>query len=125
MLVAAWSEDEGARVRLVYAFPSIRFATLRHWRDEAEYLDGGLHVVALEASKWARLLLKRHRATGDTSARLPEVASSSGSLLRDLNADLAGATSAPQRFALVDAWLEAVRREADAAPGTGRDDAAT
>lgn len=41
---------------VVYAFPSRRVATLRHWRDEVETPE----LVGFEASKWARLLLKGH-----------------------------------------------------------------
>lgn len=44
----------------VFAYPSQRLATLRHWQDTLETDVDGAPLVAHEASKWARLLLKGH-----------------------------------------------------------------
>ncbi len=69
LLVAGWREPHA--IRLIYAFPSLRLATLAHWRDEVEFTFEGAPVVAFEASKWARLLLKSHGGTLLCSARPP------------------------------------------------------
>ena len=61
-------------IRLVFALPSIRVATLRHWRDEVEFSVDEHAVVGVEASKWARLLLKGHGGTLLTSAEPPSSA---------------------------------------------------
>jgi hypothetical protein len=46
-------------IRLIFALPASRVASLRHWRHEAEVWtdDAHLHVVAVEASVAARTLL--------------------------------------------------------------------
>lgn len=66
----------GHAVRLVYALPATRVAGLAPWRDAAERWgetpDGvPLHVLAMEASTWARLVLRGHLPTHATLARTP------------------------------------------------------
>lgn len=81
ILVGVWSGapalPPAELTRLVYALPSRRVATLRHWRDEDEWIadiDGTRHhVVAIEASKHARLLLKSHPPTLSCAARPADV----------------------------------------------------
>lgn len=131
--VIVWSRPDGPDV-VVYAFSSRRLATLRHWRDEVETAT----FVGLEASKWARLLLKGH---GGSLLRCVEPASDDclemsarlyGMAVELWNDDaahwakLAGKTppnslltasrpiSGEERFERVNAWLEDVRVAADA-----------
>lgn len=104
--------DGRRALRLVYAYPAIRLSTLRHWRDEVELEVDGVHVVAMEASKWARLLLKQHAPTLDVvqlapaSGSAPEV----GALQRLGMALLAGDVGPAERFDRIEAWLVQVRR---------------
>ena len=103
-------------VRAVYALPHHRVAGLRTWRDEGEgeatdVLGGGV-LVALEASKWARLVLKGHGPTL-ASSQLPGVLA--GPLVTEL-AELAAAVaagSAAGSFDALDRWLAACRRRGD------------
>ena len=126
-------------LRLVYAFPSVRLVTLRHWRDEFEVVADGHRIVGMEASKLARLLLKGHGGT--LLALRPDPVVEAGSLGHDavalaeqlwideardwavVAARLAPrsgqtasdvALSAPERFDRVEAWLLRVRNFADA-----------
>lgn len=143
-VVALWCDapatPRGPVARLVYAYPSVRLATLRHWRDEAEFLvdagDGPMHVVALEASKWARLLLKSHGGTLLTSSRaadvdalglaapLPELVDALWDTVaedwcRRLGVESGRTpveTTPAERFGHVEGWLHAVRTAVDAAP---------
>lgn len=125
-----WTSGHGS-ARLVYAFPSRRLATLRHWRDEVETPE----FVGLEASKWARLMLKGHGGTLLQAAEAPSydpraLSESLAALAVELwtpaatawaermgrpamSAPSTGITSA-ERFERVDAWLEAVRVLVDA-----------
>jgi hypothetical protein len=143
-MVAVWTDAPSVpaprrrpRITAIYALPSRRFATLRHWRDEVETRTGdGVDVVAFEASKWARLLLKSHGGTLLTSLEIPESGTPEGQALGPLAAslwdDVADAWIAaagiprptldrpsgtslggPARFARAEAWLDAVRRRAD------------
>lgn len=128
--VIVWSRPNAPDL-VVYAFASVRLATLRHWRDEFETPT----FVALEASKWARLLLKGHGGSLLSSAQVPasdciETAGELSALARELWtedathwASLAGEEplpmpnpplSAKERFERVDAWLAKVRAVADA-----------
>ncbi len=104
--------DGRRAVRLVYAFPAMRVATLRHWRDEVELDEGDLHVVAMEASKWARLLLKQHAPTLDVVRGAPAAGSAPEVLaLQRLGIALAvGDVGPAERFDRIDAWLVQVRR---------------
>ncbi len=131
--VIAWSRDDAPDL-VVYAFTSRRLATLRHWRDEVETPT----FVGLEASKWARLLLKGHGgsllscstpATDDClkmSARLEELAVELWNDDATHWAKLAGENppersllkrfrpvSGSERFERVNSWLEDVRIAAD------------
>ena len=86
--------------RAIYAFPTARVAGLAHWRDEVELIDAhDHHIVAMEAAKWARLALKRHRlalGAGDRDPTLVELAE----LCRE---------QAP--FSTIDTWLAACRQK--------------
>ena len=132
-VIAAWWSRMGASIdgpapllRVVYAFDAARLAGLRHWRDEVEgplrdaEADHGAWVVAMEASKWARLLLKRQGgalwtalgpAAFDTVDAAPLAALAAG--LWDAVALQAARPAAPplaDPFDAVDAWLTSVRR---------------
>lgn len=131
--VISWSRQDAPDL-VVYAFTSRRVATLRHWRDEVETPT----FVGLEASKWARLLLKGHGgsllscatpATADClemSARLQEMAVELWNDDATHWAELAGETppkrsllarfrplAGSDRFERVNSWLEDVRAAAD------------
>jgi hypothetical protein len=128
--VVVWARSDAPDL-VVYAFSSVRLATLRHWRDEVETAS----FVALEASKWARLLLKGHGGSLLSSAQPPtldciETGSELGALAEALwTADAshwAGLVGIPplalpnpplspeERFERVERWLTRVRSIADA-----------
>lgn len=137
LLVGVWPDPDGG-LRAVYAFDSLRVATLRHWRDEVEIrVPHGPDapwkgaVVAFEASKWARLLLKRHGGALLTSAE-PPIAGAAAlcaplrGLARGLwtddstrwaermnRAPLAASAPIDAPFDAIDRWLQGVRRAAD------------
>jgi hypothetical protein len=142
-VIAAWWSRLGPAIdgpapllRVVYAFDAARLTGLRHWRDEVEGplcppvadAGSGAWFVAMEASKWARLLLKRQggalwTALGPT-AFVTTDAAALGALaagLWDADADawaasvglvVARPAAEPlmRPFDAVDAWLTAVRR---------------
>ncbi len=82
-LVGAWVDPpvappirDATVVRAVFAYPALRLATLRHWRDTVELVSESepgttVHVVAHEASKWARLVMKAHPGTLAIAAEAP------------------------------------------------------
>jgi hypothetical protein len=132
--VVVWSRVDAPDL-VVYAFSSRRLATLRHWRDEVETPT----FVGLEASKWARLLLKGHggsllscgKSAADDclgmSARLQGMAVELWNEDATHWAELADAApperalltgfrpiSGGERFERVNSWLEDVRIAADA-----------
>lgn len=151
-LVVAWTNTVptpahgGPILRAVYAFPSRRLATLRHWRDEVEFdiADDAetTRVVALEASKWARLLLKSHGgallasasppafpgASAGPAARLPALARDLWDPVATEWAAAAGVDPLPeapalttdQRFERVETWLWSVRELVDSPNGAER-----
>jgi len=100
-------------LRVVFAYPSSRLATLRHWRDTYEFnaLDAAginVHVVMHEASKWARLVLKGHEMTLACVSRPPD--QDSDGLLATLRALC---EHGPPPFDQLDAWLLHVRDHVD------------
>ncbi len=119
-------------VHAVVAYPALRLATLRHWRDTFETTltvgDAPVHLVAHEASKWARLLLKGHGGSlliaglepvFDSSRLLSKLGEIAGSCA---NADTrewceaangpapaANTVSAQARFDALESWLTEAR----------------
>lgn len=98
--------------RAVYSYPAWRLATLEHWRDEGEWRLSGAVVVAMEASKVARLLLKDHAQLATDFVDPPVLADvyaqHLSSLARSLNGDPA------ERYALINEWLTALRKASGA-----------
>ena len=50
----------GPRVDLLYVFGPERHTGLLHWNDEASWYEGETFVVAMELSKYCRLVMKRN-----------------------------------------------------------------
>lgn len=100
-------------MRLIFVWPSETIAGLKPWRDGYEMLvevDGvDVHVVAHEASKWARLALKQHAPTREivtSGAMVGDVA------IVDQFAQIVSCASGSRLDAL-DAWLRTARKPAD------------
>ncbi len=130
--------QRGRAAHVVYALPTARVAGLRSWRDgleaHLEVADETWTVVALEASTWARLVLRGHPGPSRwLSGALVDMGRSDAVAehLRELAAravdgraagwlEAAGAAPPPTGAARpsieeVEAWLTHARRVADAA----------
>lgn len=96
--------------RWVYSYPTWRLATLEHWRDEGEWSLGGEHVVAMEASKVARLMLKGYKPAAEWFGAAPNAADRHGANLVEVCRRCAALDNPADRFAVANAWLESVRK---------------
>lgn len=122
----AWTAGDDVSLQALYVLPAEAYLGLRSWCDELELLDEApdftLDVVALEAEKVARLVLKGHRPTldwlvrGDEAVVRCEAAGVLEQLAEERTEALAGvavtepAPPAPsQVYELLDAWVREVR----------------
>lgn len=113
----AWGPMQSGELsvfRWVYSYPTWRMATLQHWRDEGEWILGGEHVVAIEASKVARLLLKGYEPAVEWFGAQPIAADSHGFRLADASRRCGlterSVSSPAERFAIANDWLETLRK---------------
>jgi hypothetical protein len=138
VLLAAWPEPASPaaatlRPAAMFVVPTIRLAGLRHWDDEPLLPAPFGGVQALEASKWARLVLKGHGGAIGTlldadgvhdprgaAAALRPIAARCVDATVDAWCEAAGvprlpASEAPlvgaARFDAVNAWLETLRAQ--------------
>lgn len=112
-LVGLWlSEDRrGPRLDLVYAYDAFRLAGLRHWTQEREWFQrcgvDDLPLIAWEAATLSRLGLKGHPRYDALQARTPAL--DPHRLLAAMPACYE-LSSSGERFALLEAWMQQVRR---------------
>ncbi len=115
----------------IVAYSAVRLSGLRHWYDEPVLPEPFGGVLVMEASKWARLVLKSHAGiitatqaspvidAGGQGAALGTIAARSVDDVADAWCDAAGIARRPRsdepltgqkRFDALNAWLEALRR---------------
>jgi hypothetical protein len=108
-----FSSGQATVYRWVYSYPAWRHATLEHWRDEGEWAFEEELVVAMEASKVARLLLKGYGPASDWFSADPIDGDAYAEALVRLVSRLGGVEDQRDRYLQINPWLSALRREGE------------
>lgn len=117
-LLATWAGPAPGmahQAAALVAYPAARLAGLRHWHDEPVLPPPHGEVLAMEASKWARLALKGHAGAIATMSAAPAYdprgeAAALGAIARRCADGADGALVGQARFDVLNAWLETLRR---------------